>query len=66
MDTLKMYQEKTIIKNDADPWELDIDFKRGVILGKFFDVERETCSDRYDNVCRPKDLLDDEKSVGNG
>lgn len=66
MDTLKMYQDKTIIKNDADPWELDIDFKRGVILGKFFDVERETCSDRYDNVCRPKDLLDDEKSVRTG
>ena len=63
LDTLKMYQDKTIIKNNASPWELDIDFKRGVILGKFIDVERETCSERYDNVCRPKELLHDEKTV---
>jgi 2-oxoglutarate ferredoxin oxidoreductase subunit beta len=66
LDTLKLYQEKTIIKNNASPWELDIDFKRGVILGKFLDVERETCSDSYDNVCRPKELLGDEKSIQTG
>jgi len=55
-DTLKYYQNKTIIKNNAHPAELDIDFARGVILGKFFDVERDTCTEMYDKMCRPKDL----------
>jgi hypothetical protein len=29
-------------------------------------VDRETCSESYDNVCRPKELLNDEKSVQSG
>ena len=62
-DTLKHYQENTIIKNNAHPGELDIDFDRGVILGKFIDEDRPTCSDRYDKVCRPDDLLEEEKSA---
>ncbi|MCP4682908.1 MAG: 2-oxoacid:ferredoxin oxidoreductase subunit beta [Desulfobacterales bacterium] len=60
-DTLKLYQEKTIIKNNADPAELDIDFNKGVILGKFVDLNRDTCIDLYDKTCRPDDLLDEEK-----
>ena len=63
LDSLKLYQEKTIIKNNADPTELDIDFNRGVILGKFLDVERPTCIDMYDKTCRPTDLLDEEKAA---
>ncbi|MBW1797442.1 MAG: 2-oxoacid:ferredoxin oxidoreductase subunit beta [Deltaproteobacteria bacterium] len=58
LDTLRIYQEKTIIKNDAHPTELGIDFDRGIILGKFVDTDLPTCSDRYDNTCRPKDLLE--------
>lgn len=58
-DTLKYYQEKTIIKNNAHPAELDIDFNRGVILGKFVDLDRDTCSEMYDSMCRPKDLLEE-------
>jgi 2-oxoglutarate ferredoxin oxidoreductase subunit beta len=58
-DTLKYYQEKTIIKNNAHPAELDIDFNRGVILGKFVDLDRDTCSEMYDNMCRPKDLVEE-------
>ena len=61
IDTLKIYQEKTIIRNDARPWELDIDFDKGIILGKFIETERPTCTDRYDNICRPKELLEEEK-----
>jgi 2-oxoglutarate ferredoxin oxidoreductase subunit beta len=53
LDTLKLYQEKTIIKNGANPVELDIDFEKGVILGKFVDIDKPTFSDRYDKVCRP-------------
>ncbi|SPD76454.1 2-oxoglutarate synthase subunit KorB [uncultured Desulfobacterium sp.] len=58
-DTLKFYQEKTIIKNNAHPAELDIDFKRGVILGKFVDLDRDTCSERYDRMCRPNDQAEE-------
>jgi 2-oxoglutarate/2-oxoacid ferredoxin oxidoreductase subunit beta len=60
LDTLRTYQEKTIIKNDAHPTELSIDFDRGIILGKFVDTNLPTCSDRYDNTCRPKDLFEGE------
>ncbi len=51
-DTLKMYQEKGIIKNNANPSELDIDFEKGIILGKFIDLDRPTFTERYDKVCR--------------
>ncbi len=55
LDTLRMYQEKSIIKNEAHPAELDIDFKRGIILGKFIDIDRPTCSELYEKTCRPKE-----------
>lgn len=52
LDELKLYQEKTIIKNDAKPTELDIDFDKGVVLGKFVDIDRPTFGDSYDKICR--------------
>lgn len=52
LDTLKLYQEKTIIRNGADPARADIDFDRGVILGTFIDRERSTCDDLYEAICR--------------
>ncbi|HBN26909.1 MAG TPA: 2-oxoacid:ferredoxin oxidoreductase subunit beta [Desulfobacteraceae bacterium] len=52
MEILKMYQENTIIKNNANPAELDIDFERGVILGKFLDRDRPTYTENYDKICR--------------
>ncbi len=61
MDSMRIYQERTLIRNDARPWELDIDFDKGVILGKFIETERPTCTDRYDTVCRPKELLEEMK-----
>jgi len=51
-DTLKLYQEKTIIKNGADPSELDVDFEKGVILGKFIDLDRPTFMDNYNKIYR--------------
>jgi len=62
-DTLKLYQEKSIIKNNAHPSELDIDFKKGIILGKFVDIDRDTCTELYDKTCRPKDLLEEAKAA---
>lgn len=59
VDSMHIYQERTIIRNDAKPWELDIDFGKGIILGKFIETERPTCTDRYDAICRPKELLEE-------
>jgi len=63
IDSLKIYQERTIIRNDAQPWELDIDFDRGIVLGKFIETERPTCTDRYDSTCRPTELVEEEKGL---
>ena len=52
LEILKMYQEKTIIKNKANPAELDIDFKKGVVLGKFLEVDKPTFRENYDKICR--------------
>jgi len=53
MDTFKLYQERTIIKNGADPAKADIDFEKGVVIGKFIDIDRSTCDDRYCEINRP-------------
>ncbi len=50
LETLKLYQEKTIIKNGADPSELDIDFEKGVILGKFVDIDKPTHTEKYRKI----------------
>ncbi|MDZ7698730.1 MAG: 2-oxoacid:ferredoxin oxidoreductase subunit beta [Deltaproteobacteria bacterium] len=63
LDTLKLYQERSIIKNDAHPTELDIDLNRRVILGNFVQVEKPTCVDNYDNTCRPQEFLEEEKAA---
>jgi 2-oxoglutarate ferredoxin oxidoreductase subunit beta len=63
LDTLKIYQDRTIIKNNAHPTELDVDFDRGVILGKFIDTERPCCTEMYDKTCRPRDLLEEGKAA---
>ncbi len=52
LETLKLYQEKTIIRNHADPGELDIDFQKRVVLGEFVNRERATCIENYDRTCR--------------
>ena len=51
-DALKFYQEKGIIKNGAHPAEIETDFDRGVVLGNFYDIDKPTCVEQYDNTCR--------------
>ena len=63
LDTLKNYQERTLIKNGADPGELDVDFEKGVILGKFVDVDWPTFSDHYDRIYRPREASEEEKAA---
>ncbi len=52
LETLKLYQEKSIIKNGADPSEIDIDMEKGIILGKFIDIDKPTHSEKYDKLYR--------------
>jgi len=52
---LKLYHEKSIIKNNADPAELDIDYTKGIVLGKFLDIDRPTHHEKYQNIYRAKD-----------
>ncbi|ACL03326.1 2-Oxoglutarate synthase (beta subunit) [Desulfatibacillum aliphaticivorans] len=52
LDTLRLFQEKSIIKNDAHPTELDVDWERGVVLGTFVNNPRPCSTDMYDKVCR--------------
>ena len=54
MDTLKIYQERTIIKNGAHPMEAVMDFGNSITLGKFIDHDRPTFSENYDRTCRPQ------------
>ena len=64
LETLKLYQEKTIVKHGASPSELAIDFDKGVIIGKFLDEERPTCVEMYDRTCRPLFLEEDKAAAG--
>ncbi|BBO79972.1 2-oxoglutarate synthase [Desulfosarcina ovata subsp. sediminis] len=52
MDTLRLYQERTIIANHPDVTDLDIDFQKRVTLGEFVDKQRPTCIEDYDRTCR--------------
>ncbi len=52
LDTLTMYRDKTMIKNGASPSELDIDFKKGIILGKFVDIHKPTFFEQYEKIYR--------------
>ncbi|MEJ5349706.1 MAG: 2-oxoacid:ferredoxin oxidoreductase subunit beta [Desulfosoma sp.] len=52
LDTLKIYQNRTIVKNGANPAEATMDFERGIVLGKFVEEQRPTCIEMYDRTCR--------------
>jgi 2-oxoglutarate/2-oxoacid ferredoxin oxidoreductase subunit beta len=52
LQTLKMYRERTVIRNHADPTDLEVDFTKQVVLGEFVDKERSTCIENYDKTCR--------------
>jgi len=56
LDTLKMFQDKSIIKNGANPAELEMDFTKRIVLGKFIHRERPTCIESYDKTCRLVDV----------
>jgi len=56
LDMLKMFQDKSIIKNGANPAELEMNFAKRIVLGKFIHIERPTCIESYDKTCRLADF----------
>ena len=45
LDIMKYYHEQSVTKHGADPRELNIDFQKPIIVGKFIDRERPTVLD---------------------
>ena len=50
LETLRKYHDNTIIKNNADPGELGIDFTKKVVLGKFVDIEKPSHDEQYAKI----------------
>lgn len=50
MDSMRYYQEKTIIRHGADPKEADITLNGPILAGKFVDIERPTFQDQLNHV----------------
>jgi len=53
IESLRLYQERAIVKNGAHPAEVVLDFDQGITLGNFVDVDRPTFTEAYDKICRP-------------
>ena len=64
LSMLKKYQENTIVKNGANPAEADIDFSKGVILGKFIEIDKPTCDENYRRMYWPKQPADEQRKTG--
>ncbi len=56
LDMLKIFQNKSIIRNNANPADLEMDFTKRIVLGKFVQVKRPTCIETYDKTCRFMDF----------
>jgi 2-oxoglutarate/2-oxoacid ferredoxin oxidoreductase subunit beta len=61
---LRKYQKNTIVKNGANPAEADIDFDKGVILGKFIEIDKPTCDENYRKMYRPQETADKQLKTG--
>ena len=52
VDTMHYYQEKSVIRNGADPKDADIGLNGPILVGKFIDEERPTLWDHLCEVSR--------------
>jgi 2-oxoglutarate ferredoxin oxidoreductase subunit beta len=50
MDSLHYYQEKSIIRNGADPKDADIELNGAIVVGKFVDKKRPTLWDNLSQM----------------
>lgn len=52
LDDLRYYQEKSIIRNGADPKDVSIELNGPIVVGKFVDIERPTLDERLLQVLK--------------
>ena len=52
LDSMHCYQEKSVVRNGADPKDADIELNGHILVGKFVDVERPTLWDHLRQVSR--------------
>ena len=64
LQTLRNYHEKTIVKNGANPADLEVDFDKGVVLGKFIDIDKPTADEIYREMHCPTNASDEERKTG--
>jgi len=51
LDMMKLYHERSVIRNGIDPKDASLDFESEIVLGKFVDLERPTFMDNYQMAC---------------
>ena len=49
-DMIEYYHQKSVIRHDAQPWEVDIDLGGEIVCGEFVDIERPTFQDRLQEM----------------
>jgi len=49
LDEMKIYREKSVIRNHMNPREAALDFKGTIVVGEFVDLEKPTFLDRYED-----------------
>ncbi len=50
LDAFKYYQQKTKVKNGADPREVELTLSSDIITGKFVDIEKKTYLERVNDL----------------
>lgn len=50
LDSLHHYQERSVIRNGADPKEVDIDLNGPIVVGKFVDIQRPTLWENMQHI----------------
>ena len=58
-DMIEYYHQKSVVRHDAQPWEVDIDLGGEIICGEFVDVERPTFQERLQEKFGPLHPSDD-------
>jgi 2-oxoglutarate ferredoxin oxidoreductase subunit beta len=52
LDQMRYYREKSVVRNGANPKNVDISLNGEIIVGRFVDIERPTFSDRQEEITR--------------
>ena len=52
LDMLKLYHDRSVVRNGIDPQEALLDYNNQITVGRFVDIERPTFMDNYEAVNR--------------